>query len=151
MYLIQYFLFFIRINVLIIVQMKRNKNSLGARLNNPFNIRFSSRNKWLGQLGNVNGFCKFSSSYYGIRAFAHLFRTYLRTGRDTVSRFIRSYAPSAENHTDLYIHFVCGYMGCDPHYKLSLKDFYMFARAVCSYEIGSDSIYFIDDIESFEL
>ena len=129
--------------------MKRNKKSLGARLNNPFNIRFSSRNKWLGQLGNVNGFVKFSFPYYGVRAFALLFRTYLRTGRDTISRFIRSYAPSAENNTGLYIKFVCYYMGRDPHYKLSLKDFHNFARAVCAYEIGPDSIEFTDEIEHY--
>lgn len=130
--------------------MKRNKKSLGARLNNPFNIRYSSRNNWLGQIGNVNGFCKFSLPYYGVRSFALLYRTYLHTGRDTISRFIRSYAPSFENNTNHYIRFVCGYMGCDPHYKLSLKDFHLFARAVCSVEIGSDSIDFIDEIESFE-
>ena len=130
--------------------MKRNKKCLGARLNNPFNIRFSSRNKWLGQLGNVNGFCKFSLPYYGVRAFALLYRSYLRTGRDTISRFIRSYAPSVENNTDLYIRFVCLHMGCDRNYKLSLKDFHNFARAVCAYEIGPESIEFIEEIEFYK-
>lgn len=130
--------------------MKRNKISLGARLNNPFNIRYSSHNKWLGQIGNVNGFCKFSLPYYGVRAFALLFRTYLRSGRDTISRFICSFAPSVENNTGLYIKFVCYHMGRGPHYKLSLKDFHNFACAVCAYEIGPDSINFIDDIDSYK-
>jgi len=129
--------------------MKRNKTPLGVRLNNPFNIRYSSLNNWLGQLGNVNGFCKFVLPYYGVRAFALLYRTYLSSGRDTISRFIRSFAPSAENNTGLYIKFVCYHMGRDPHYKLSLKDFHNFARAVCAYEIGPDSIEFIDEIENF--
>jgi len=129
--------------------MKRNKEPLGVRLNNPFNIRFSRRNMWLGQIGNVNGFCKFILPFYGVRAFALLYRTYLFTGRNTISLFIRSYAPSAENNTDLYVKFVCNYMGCDPHYKLSLKDFHKFALAVCSYEIGSYSIQFVDQIEGF--
>ena len=128
----------------------KNNMSLGARLNNPFNIRFSSRNKWLGQIGNVNGFCKFSLPYYGVRAFALLYRTYLRTGRNTISRFLRSYAPSSENDTDSYIKFVCYYMGCEPHFKLSLKDFHNFARAVCAFEIGHASIEFIDDIENYK-
>ena len=130
--------------------MKRNKKSLGARLNNPFNIRYSSSNNWLGQIGNVNGFCKFSLPYYGVRAFALLYHTYLRTGRDTISRFIRSYAPSAENNTGAYIRYVCNHLGFDPNYKLSLKDFPIFACAVCTYEIGSDSIEFIDDIENYK-
>lgn len=129
--------------------MKRNKKSLGARLNNPFNIRYTSRNEWLGQLGNVNGFCKFVLPFYGVRAFALLYRTYLRTGRATISRFIRSYAPSAENNTTLYIKFVCYHMGCHPNYKLSLKDFHVFARAVCTYEIGPDSIEFFDEIDNY--
>lgn len=128
--------------------MKSNKAPLGVRLNNPFNIRFSCHNHWIGQLGNVNGFCKFSLPYYGVRAFALLFRTYLRTGRDTITRFIRSYAPSVENNTDIYIKFVCDYMGCDSHYKLSLKDFHIFARAVCAYEIGSYSFQFNDEIDN---
>lgn len=129
--------------------MKRNKKSLGARLNNPFNIRYSSTNQWLGQIGNVNGFCKFSLPYYGVRAFAYVYRAYLRTGRDTISRFLSSYAPSVENNTGLYIKYVCYYMGCDPYYKLSLKDFHVFAHAVCSYEIGPDSIEFIDEIDNY--
>ena len=150
MYLIQYSLLWFRLTVLNKALMKRNKKSLGARLNNPFNIRYSSANDWLGQIGNVNGFCKFFLPYYGVRAFALLYRTYLRTGRDTISRFIRSYAPSVENNTGLYIKFVCSYLGCGPDHKLSLKDFHKFARAVCAYEIGPDSIEFIDDIDYFK-
>lgn len=130
--------------------MKRNKAPLGVRLNNPFNIRYSRHNNWLGQIGNVNGFCKFSLPYYGVRAFAILYRSYLRTGRDTVSRFIRSYAPNCENNTCLYIKCVCYYMGCGPHYKLSLKDFHKFARAVCVVEVGSDSTNFIEEIEKYQ-
>lgn len=129
--------------------MKRNKKSLGARLNNPFNIRFSIRNNWLGQIGNVNGFCKFSLPYYGVRAFGILYRTYIRTGRNTISRFLRSYAPSVENNTGAYIKFVCNYMGCDPNYKLSLRDFNVFAHAVCAFEIGADSIDFKDEIDNY--
>lgn len=129
--------------------MKRNKIPLGVRLNNPFNIRYSSRNKWLGQVGNVNGFCKFASAYYGVRAFALLYRTYISTGRDTISRFISSYAPCVENNTGEYIHYVCDIMGCDPDYKLSLKDFYNFARIVCGFEIGNYVYDFIDEIINY--
>jgi len=124
---------------------------LGVRLNNPFNIRYSSLNNWLGLLGNVNGFCKFSLPYYGVRAFALLYRTYLRSGRDTISRFIRSYAPSAENNTALYIKFVCYHMGRDPHYKLSLKDFHDFACAVSAYEIGRYNLLFLDEIANYNI
>ena len=89
--------------------------------------------------------------YYGVRAFAYVYRTYLRTGRDTISRFLRSYAPSVENNTGLYIKFVSHYMGCNPDYKLSLTDFYVFAHAVCAYEIGTDSIEFFNEIDNYIL
>lgn len=129
--------------------MNRNKQPLGVRLNNPFNIRYSSSNNWLGQLGNVNGFCKFILPFYGVRAFALLYRTYISSGRDTIARFIRSYAPSSENNTGLYIKFVCYHMGCDPNYKLSLMDFHDFALAVSAYEIGRYNLLFLDEIANY--
>ena len=131
--------------------MKRNKAPLGVRLNNPFNIRYNSHNNWLGQIGYVNGFCKFSLPYYGVRAFALLYRTYLRTGRDTISRFIRSYAPSVENDTRSYIGNVCLYMACFPSYRLTLKDFPKFAKAVCTVELGESSKGYFDLIDNYNI
>lgn len=129
--------------------MKRNKAPLGVRLNNPFNIRYSRYNNWLGQIGCVNGFCKFIQSWYGVRAFALIYRAYLRSGRDTISGFIRSYAPSVENDTESYIDYVCLFMDCVPSYCLTLKDFRKFAKAVCSAELGECSKQFFKLIDSY--
>ena len=130
--------------------MNKNKQPLGVRLNNPCNIRYNRHNNWLGQFGSVNGFCKFILPYYGIRAFALLYHTYLRNARDTITRFISCYAPSAENNTRAYINFVCNYMGCGPHYKLSLKDFPKFAKAVCTVEVGDYSKQYFGLIDNYK-
>ena len=75
--------------------------------NNPFNIRYSKRNRWRGQTGSTRGFCDFHTLYDGVRAAVYLvFKSYPHYGctslRDVISRF----APSNENDTEKYIAFV---------------------------------------------
>lgn len=129
--------------------MKKSKAPIGVRLNNPFNIRYSRHNKWLGQIGNVNGFCKFIQPWYGVRAFGLIYRSYLRTGRNTISEFLRCYAPSVENDTNTYIDFVCVFMGCVPSHRLTIKDFRKFAKAVCSVELGDFSKQYFELIDLY--
>ena len=74
---------------------------------NPFNIRYSKRNKWLGQIGNLHGFCRFKDDSFGIRAAILLVRNYIRAGYNTPTRIITRFAPPFENNTDAYISFVC--------------------------------------------
>lgn len=75
--------------------------------NNPFNIRYNKRNKWIGQTGCKRGFCEFDSLKHGVRAAFVLLQNYIRRDIDTPSKIINRYAPSKENPTDNYIAFVC--------------------------------------------
>lgn len=73
---------------------------------NPLNIRYSSRNKWKGQIGNSHGFCSFISMEYGVRASLVLLRSYIRRGYNTIDLIINRWAPPSENNTEAYISFV---------------------------------------------
>lgn len=80
---------------------------LQERTNNPMNIRYSIHNNWLGQVGEVQGFCVFSSEAYGIRAAFKNLCTYIRQGTSTVRSIIERWAPPCENSTESYIEYVC--------------------------------------------
>lgn len=76
--------------------------------NNILNIRYSKRNRWLGQDGQRRGFCNFKSFSYCVRAGLILFcYSYRRQGLDTVEGIINRFAPPSENNTERYISFVC--------------------------------------------
>lgn len=76
--------------------------------NNPLNIRYSRSNRWLGQLGAVNGFCTFDTLDHGIRAAAYILMiSYRRAGFKTYDQIIRRWAPSSENPTYDYLSFIC--------------------------------------------
>lgn len=109
---------------------------LGLRLNNPFNIRYSSLNHWRGQIGSLRGFCRFANFRYGVRAFAVLYCRYLALGYNTPSKFLRRFAPAVENDTSSYIHFVCDRCNITPDTLLDFSDFIDFARAVSNVEVG---------------
>lgn len=88
-------------------------------LNNPFNIRFSSRNNWKGQYHTaVNGFCQFKNVDYGLRAGLILLRNYVRKGYDTPRLIIQRFAPSSENPTWNYIAYVCSQSGIEEGDKI---------------------------------
>lgn len=74
--------------------------------NNPLNIRYSCNNKWIGQVGEDNGFCVFESLAYGFRAAFILLRNYKKQGFDSVEKIITKFAPPCENPTYQYIKFV---------------------------------------------
>ena len=97
--------------------------------NNPFNIRYNSRNMWLGLDQNpvYRGFCNFVDIKYGIRAACYLLMvSYRKNGVLTISEIISRFAPSTENDTDRYIQFVCNGLGCFPFDHP--KDKYDFAK-----------------------
>lgn len=112
--------------------MSTNVNqSLGIRLNNPMCIRYSRANNWCGQLGQSNGFCRFKSLAYGVRAGVFIILRYIFTYHlDEVSAIIKRYAPDSDgNDVESYIDFVINYIRqCNkqlPNYKL-LEDDFMF-------------------------
>ena len=76
--------------------------------NNPFNIRYDIRNKWLGQSGYRKGFCNFRDVKYGVRAAAKLLiESYAKFGKQTYAQKIETFAPSSENPTSRYVQYVC--------------------------------------------
>lgn len=81
--------------------------------NNPFNIRYTNKSKWLGLTGSKNGFCEFSSIEYGVRCCLYLLlRTYKKRGWLTLRQIIEHFAPvSDHNNTDHYIWHVTTYSG----------------------------------------
>ena len=83
--------------------------------NNPFNIRYSVGNKWIGQNGCTRGFADFSSLDYGIRAACILIMvSYRKKDVVTIQEIIERFAPSVENNTQKYVDFVCSIIGCFP-------------------------------------
>lgn len=78
--------------------------------NNPLNIRYSEKNQWQGLIGNDNGFCKFETLGYGLRAAFVLLRNYYRKGHRSIKQIITRWAPPSENPTASYIEFVCNKM-----------------------------------------
>lgn len=117
--------------------MKKNNVSLGYRLNNPFNIRYNVFNHWVGQLNPVHGFCNFKSLYYGVRAFAVLYCTYIDKYHVTVRQFISRYSPPKENNTEAYIRTVCRLTHLAADYRLTSADLVLFGAAVLQVEQGS--------------
>lgn len=93
--------------------------------NNPFNIRFSRSNQWIGQTGQTNGFVDFSDRIYGVRAAAILvLRSYRSKGILTISEIINRYAPTSENNTVKYVEYVCNQLGVFPFDIPKNKDEY---------------------------
>lgn len=130
--------------------------------NNPLNIRYNSLNKWKKQINQKNGFCQFSSIYFGVRAGLVLLRKYRYSyGLDTPKKIISRWAPPTENSTLRYIEFVCsevnshisftGFLSSDRHIEFDFFDFtdqsllYRFVQAMCKIETG----YHLD-LETFQ-
>lgn len=88
-----------------------SKVPLGIRLNNPYNIRYSKRNAWLGQCNKLSSlvppvFCRFAHYDYGVRAALVLLRNYIGSGVNTIARIVERWAPPTENATANYVEFV---------------------------------------------
>lgn len=88
---------------------------------NPLNIRYSKKNHWLGQIGSRKGFVNFDSLTHGVRAALIILKNYYTVHHlHTISDIIRRYAPSSENDTESYIHFVSKRANLAPCKPLSL-------------------------------
>ena len=96
--------------------------TLGERNNNLLNIRYSSANDWLGQIGENKGFAVFSNPTLGLRAGDILTKNYGAQGYNTVDKFINKYAPPTENDTENYINRVVEDTGYDRDEILDLSN-----------------------------
>lgn len=110
--------------------------------NNPANIRYVSKNKWIGLVGQENGFCLFDTFHHGLRVLVVLLRRYIQDyDCNTVEKIISRFAPPTENNTRNYIRFVSGVLG---HYGLSSCDvkfdckyIYPLCYAICMMETST--------------
>lgn len=87
--------------------------------NNPGNLRWNKDDKWQGLAPgaeNDNGFFRFQSAVWGIRAMARTLIAYQDThGCHTVKDFIFRWAPPSDNNPSLaYANNVAVAMGVDP-------------------------------------
>lgn len=90
--------------------------------NNPLNIRYSKHNHWLGQIGQRKGFVLFDNLTHGFRAAMIVLKNYYTIHHlRTISDIIRRYAPSSENDTESYIHYVSKRANLSPSELLSLE------------------------------
>lgn len=109
---------------------------------NPLNIRYSDRNRWLGQVGEYRGFCVFSNVAYGFRAAFVLLSNYIKQDTRTIEDIIKRWAPPSENDTEKYISFVAEDVMIDRNKKLtnqSIHDYWtiiMIIRAMAKMECG---------------
>lgn len=112
-----------------VVAMSYSKSALaiGLQGNNPLNIKYNSKNQWLGQVGWVTGangirYCHFSSVEYCFRAARRLFNNYqdwynLYTVRAMLQRYAQDDNPDSDKDQPVapgYADFVAGKMGISP-------------------------------------
>lgn len=119
-----------------------NDMSLQEQTKNPLNLRYSAKNQWLGQVGELKGFCVFQNEAYGFRAAFKNVCTYLRQGHDTIEKIINRWAPPCENKTEEYINFVADDVIIDRDRTLHMQSIHgyweiiMILRAMAKMECG---------------
>lgn len=116
--------------------------SLQEQTKNPLNLRYSAKNQWLGQVGELKGFCVFKNEAYGFRAAFKNVCTYLRQGCDTIEKIVSRWAPPCENQTEQYINFVADDVMIDRDRTLHIQSIHgyweiiMILRAMAKMESG---------------
>jgi hypothetical protein len=111
----------------------------GIRNNNPLNIK--TGDKWLGMIGEDEGFLQFSEASYGIRAAARVLQTYQTVHHlHTIREIIHRWAPPADNNpSDEYARAVAIWAGLEPDDEVDVYDFdtaLAMLRAMVRFENG---------------
>jgi len=130
----------------------------GKRNNNPFNIDYSPKNPWDGQIGiepkSPNGTQRFSAfidPVFGARAFFKLLETYKSKHKiDTVQKMVQRFAPDTENDTSAYAEFVAKSLGVNVSDKIDLTDkdtAISIAKAKAQFENGIDTKDVISEVD----
>ena len=127
---------------LLIVQQSSLANTnpvRGIRNNNPGNIRDSSHNNWVGQVGQEAGFVIFDQPFNGIRAIGRLYDSYLNAGFLTIQQFINRYAPSFDqNNVPAYVRHVERDTQINRNQTLTSNNKFQMVKAIIHHEIGSE-------------
>lgn len=117
----------------------------GQRNNNPGNLDYNPKNKWVGQIGIEQGvptprFAAFDCPENGIRALVKVLLSYiLRYKLTTVAAIVNRYAPSHENFTNQYISAVEDWTGIGKS-KIDPANFdqmYALTTAIIRQELGN--------------
>lgn len=100
-----------------------DKKSRGLRLNNPGNIRKSTRS-WGGEIQSADKeFCQFRTLQWGLRAMFVLLKTYIVGYKlHDIWSIINRWAPPTENNTKRYIETVCKLTGRKAFDAINLND-----------------------------
>lgn len=110
--------------------------------NNPANIRYSTRNKWIGLIGQSNGFCLFDTFHHGLRVLVVLMRRYINDyDCRSVEKIISRFAPPSENNTRNYIRYVSSVLeryGLEPDFvKFDVRYVFPLCSAICMMETST--------------
>ena len=102
-----------------------SEQTLGQRINNPFNVRSSKSNDWQGSDASLRegGYEGFINPDYGIRAADRVLENYGKNSNiETLRGALNRYAPSSENPTESYVDYISDKTGIDPDEKIDLSD-----------------------------
>jgi hypothetical protein len=94
----------------------------GIRNNNPTNIKYSSANRWIGQVGSDGVFSKFDSPVNGIRAAFIILKQYRARGLDTIDEIASSWAPASENNVGNWASAVASGSGMTRTQKIDMSN-----------------------------
>lgn len=113
--------------------------SRGLRNNNPFNIRYTTRNKWLGKyyppFKRDKEFEEFQDLKFGVRAAIIVLRNYIESGTDVVRDIICRWSPPSENNVINYVHYVCESSGFNSSDQVDSYDkIYRLLKSMAFYE-----------------
>ncbi|WP_101690769.1 structural protein P5 [Dysgonomonas massiliensis] len=106
----------------------------GLRNNNPGNIE-QNKDNFQGEIkpSQDKRFKQFKTMAYGYRAIFVTLHTYLtKYKRDTIEKIITAWAPSVENHTDIYIANVEKWSGVPRDKKLTENSGYDYIQIVAA-------------------
>jgi hypothetical protein len=96
---------------------------IGARNNNPGNIRYNAANNWVGQTGQDGGFATFDTPEHGARAMSKLISNYGNQGINTIDGIIARYAPAGDrNDPNAYADAVSKATGLPRNVSLNMDD-----------------------------
>lgn len=95
----------------------------GLRNNNAGNIRKSST-RYLGEVrpSSDKAFKQFETRGWGYRAIFVLLESYSKRGYKTLRQMINRYAPPSENHTEIYLKYVCDCAMTSADIQLDITD-----------------------------
>lgn len=99
--------------------------SLGAKLNNPFDLKVSPYFRWQGEIAATTGtqdeLCEFDTLENGLRAgFKDIYNAWKFDGLPTLRALVYHYAPPTENDSEAYLSGACASTGWGPDDPLAL-------------------------------